>query len=615
MQNLKFWRTGNAIQSSFSSVDWLVTVFILLAGAFQFTHYTKTPDFVTDPGYPDLARAILEQHSYRFDFLPETTLPPGFPMILAFFGHWGGVRPASVFPIIAVSVVVGLVAAYGLLRHVEGRSLAAFSCLLLGSYPALFGFSTSLVFPEMPFFALSMVALLLALKTDGAEQSKTPIGWIVAFSIALVWTVLIRSVGIALLMGIVSWSAASYFVDRKLGLRRLKRFIAPLILGIATQVTWSVWAARHQVLEWKLPGYPQSYVSQLKVKDGQYPELGIAKLADIPPRVGRNIVMRAAGYTQILTHRYVSKFWSSPAIFGVAALIVMGLMNSIRNGGALYDWYFIWYEVIFLVWPWDIRERFLFPVVPLAALYVWRGMRQLRDYFARKPKLVGTYFILFGSLLSLVSAAFAGRSFTFPVQTDHMRGDHLQPVAATAFWMILASVGIAMVTSNGLHSALAAAHPFGRGTDAAVRWLKAVVTVAVALAVGSGVLGQLTLGRFNLHPDIAQQAFYPEIQASEWIATHESLDRVIMARDQDTVFHYTGRRVVWFPPISDPRVVMDGIKRHRVDVLVVAHHAESYWLPPEDTCFRLLQRAYGNAFHLIHQGANYQIFEVSRSAM
>jgi hypothetical protein len=67
---------------------------------------------------------------------------------------------------------------------------------------------------------------------------------------------------------------------------------------------------------------------------------------------------------------------------------------------------------------------------------------------------------------------------------------------------------------------------------------------------------------------------------------------------------------VWFPPISDPRVLMDGIRRFHVDVVVVAHHPDSYWRPPEDVCFQSLLHAYGSAFLLSHQGPDYWIFDV-----
>jgi len=83
-----------------------------------------------------------------------------------------------------------------------------------------------------------------------------------------------------------------------------------------------------------------------------------------------------------------------------------------------------------------------------------------------------------------------------------------------------------------------------------------------------------------------------------------------MARDAEFVFHYTYHRVVWFPPISDPAVLMNGIRRYGVGVILVVHHTANYWLPAEDACFQSLQQAYGNAFRLVHQGIDSWVYEV-----
>lgn len=56
---------------------------------------------------------------------------------------------------------------------------------------------------------------------------------------------------------------------------------------------------------------------------------------------------------------------------------------------------------------------------------------------------------------------------------------------------------------------------------------------------------------------------------------------------------------------------MDGIRRHNVGVLVVAHHSESYWLPPEDVCFRSLEQSDGSAFRVVDEGRDFRIFEIS----
>jgi hypothetical protein len=583
-------------------------------GVIQFACYPRAADFINDPGYPDLARSLLEQHSYQLNYLPMTTLPPGLPLILALVGRFWGLGPPVQFHVLAVSTTLGLIVAYKLLRRVEGRGLAATTCLLFGSSPLLFGFSTTIIFPEMPYFLASMLALWLAVKIDRAQPGKRQVTWILLLGIVLVMAVLIRSVGIALIVGLGTWIAASLAVVRETGRRRLKRFLLPLLLGAAAQFAWSAWAGRHEVLEWQLPGYPQSYMSQLKVKNGHYPELGMATLSDIPRRVERNLVTRTAGFGQIMTRRYISPFWSSPAVFGVLFLILLGLASSFRNAGELHDWYFLWYEAMFLVWPWDYRDRFVFPIVPLACLYLWRGVKVARDYSIRRPKAVGVCFILCGVVLGVASVAFARGILAVPVATDHPRGDHLQPLAAAFFWGMLAVAGLLLVR---LHSTREA-----RGDAPLSSWqtrianfedsvsLRFVAILALAVLVGYGIRLQLGKGRYNMWLDIKQQASYPLVEAADWIRTQEPANLVIMARDPGMFFHYTGRRVVWFPPISDPNVLMEGIRRHHVGAIIVMNPPSRYWLPTEDVCFQSLARAYGSAFRLSHWDPNFQVYEV-----
>ena len=608
-------RTTKVGSPSVSIADFAVYTYILLIGAFGLTHYIRTPDLWVDATYPDLARSILDQGSYQIRFLPQATLPPGFPLILALVGRFVGLSQGVLFRVIVVSAALGLIAAYELLRRVEGRGLAAASCLLFACSPALFSFNTTCVFPEMPFFLGSMFALLLALRVDHSEPGRALIGWELLLGFVLSLTVLIRSVGIALLVGLVTWSVTSLLLAPEVGRRRIRRFSIPLVLGLAAQLGWSAWSHRHQTLEWQLPGYPESYISQLKVKDGQEPELGLAHLTDLPGRVGRNLVMRTVSLGQMLTRRHVSLFWPSPAISGVIILIVTGLAFSLRNGGQLHDWYFLWYETIFLFWPWETRDRFLFPVVPLACLYLWRGVKAFKSNSIHHPKTVGLCIAVAGSFLSLSSATFAFRIATFSVDPQHMVSDRLQPFAATLFWGALAVGGLGTFlfysrrdSQGGGARALA---PFSRIVESkAPLPLRCIAILTVAILVGSGTEQIMARGRDNLNPDVSAQALYPEIEAAEWIRTHEPLDRVLMAREPEFVFHYTQRRVVWFPPISDPRVLMDGIRRFHVDVVVVAHHPDSYWRPPEDACFQSLLHAYGNAFLLSHQGPDYWIFDV-----
>jgi len=87
-----------------------------------------------------------------------------------------------------------------------------------------------------------------------------------------------------------------------------------------------------------------------------------------------------------------------------------------------------------------------------------------------------------------------------------------------------------------------------------------------------------------------------------------------MARHWPTVRHYAERKLIWFAPISDAGVLLEGIVKHGVDYVVVVKHSEPYYLPDDDYCFDRLLAAHVRAFRLVLERGNLRIFKVEKSA-
>ena len=120
----------------------------------------------------------------------------------------------------------------------------------------------------------------------------------------------------------------------------------------------------------------------------------------------------------------------------------------------------------------------------------------------------------------------------------------------------------------------------------------------------------MAIGHNRANLDATKESLYPELEASDWIRTHEPPNVVLMAREPEFVFHYAHDPTVWFPPISDAKVLMDGIRRYHVEFVVVARHQPSYWLPTEVYCFQALEQDYPGVFHLSHRGPDDSVYEV-----
>src|SRR5437870_4776592 len=139
-----------------------------------------------------------------------------------------------------------------------------------------------------------------------------------------------------------------------------------------------------------------------------------------------------------------------------------------------------------------------------------------------------------------------------------------------------------------------------------------VIALAVTLfLVVLGFIMQIQIGRANLSFDYLKLA---DVRAAKYVDLHLDKNAVVMAGHPDIVYHYCKRRVVWFPPISNPQVLMDGIQKHKVNFIVVIHRNVEYWLPPEHDCFKGLSEAYPGAFRLAYDDPSFNIYEVSNNA-
>ena len=595
------------IRRRFQYADLVVHSLILMLGIFQFLCYLRANDFWYDATYVELAKWILDKGRHVFSSNLETLYPPGFPLMLAIIGHFAGLTAAVTLRTMAISSTLALMATYEFLRRAEGRACGASACLLLGATWTMFTFGTRYVFSDIPYFAASAITLLMALWLDSESRSHRSFSFSPVLGAALVATLMMRSAGLALLVASCTWLGVSFLIGPKLGRRRLSFLGLPIVLGIVAQLAWAEWAGARQVVEWPVGGWPQPYTAQIMMKSGNEPDLGRAQLRDFPARIGRNLVSYAATFVELMEHKYVNPFWSSPAILGVLALLFIGLRSSIwPNGGELHDWYFGFYCAMYLVWPWDMEERFILPMIPLMALYVWRGVRACLKFPPLEPRITGLCCILCGLLLTVSSARVAvhdGRT--------HQRGAW-QPLLATGLWSVITLAGTGLLLNNlrtrTMHLVISL------NSETFLRRLRWIGAVAVVGLVSRGIMTQAMQARANLHFDVTKEPTFAEIEADKWIGQYEPQDRVVMARRIDLAFHYSGHRVIWFPPTANASVLMEGIQKYHVALIVVVDRPpDSYWRPADQACFQSLRVAYPSMFRLVHQGPGNRVFEVVAS--
>src|SRR5256886_12714729 len=159
--------------------------------------------------------------------------------------------------------------------------------------------------------------------------------------------------------------------DRGTAVHGFRVFLPAILLGIVTQFVWMHRGSNPP--DWPLPGYPESYGSQLKLKLGNYPELGFANATDVFSRVKTNVGERTAVLAEILTAHWIHRSYASLAVAIPLVLAVVGVADLPLwgAGGDILAWYFVGVGFIYILWSLQFQVRFLFPNTVIACLFIY----------------------------------------------------------------------------------------------------------------------------------------------------------------------------------------------------------------------------------------------------
>lgn len=135
----------------------------------------------------------------------------------------------------------------------------------------------------------------------------------------------------------------------------------------------------------------------------------------------------------------------------------------------------------------------------------------------------------------------------------------------------------------------------------------------VALAAFLGLARQWETAQANRRFAPEQHLQYARALAGQWLAANTPPTSVVMARQMAVIYHHSKRRAVWFAPISDVRVLMQGIQRLGVSYVIVAKGFNYYW-PSDAECMQALLAHYPRAFRVVHEAPRFSVFEVVGSA-
>ena len=586
------------------AVDAAVCAVLLLFGALQIIFVERTPDFHGDDVfYFDAARALIQHHFYGINGHPETNMPPGLSGLIALFCLTRMCSHVAILRIMAGLQTAGFLASYTFLRQVTSRFVAAVICLVLISSPIYFSASTETLAAYFPYFLATMLALYVArhIEVDAPQRAIAP--WTALLALLCIVSLMMASVAIALVGGLIIRAAILRYMARERGNHAGGAFAIAALVSIVAQGIWM--HRRPAPLEWPIAGYPRPYLQQLLVKSGNDPELGLATLGDFVARVVGNARDRTALLSQLTVHHWIDPRWASVLVAGTFALVVLGWLWSVRRtGGEVHDWYFAGHEFIYLLWPWALEYRFFLPVAPLACLYAWRGCRVVAAALRNRPRSLGVVWLP-------VSAALTVGAFMWIHQAESGPVTHqaAQAKVSLVVWVCsgLFAAWLAWRSNGWLVPVTARARRFSlAGWSGASS--RVVASGLVALLVVAGLVQQIDIARANTDPQSWSKRLSPDVKAGIWLRQHTDPHAIVMARQLPTTYHYSERHEVWFPPSANADLLMDGIRRLKVDYVVVVHRQDSYYLPPDDSCFDQLLRAYPKNFRLVFENPDFRVF-------
>jgi hypothetical protein len=616
-------RNREKVRAYFARADLIFSIVILVFGTSAILLRQRTSDFGgEDVFYADAAQSLLDHGVYGVGGHPETSQPPGLAGILALLFSMLGRSYAVCVGAMAVFEALGFVVAYEILRRRIPRLVAATICIVLLSSPLYFSWATRMVYPCFPYFFTTMGALLAAEEYEKAATTRSRIFLGIVLAAAVAASLLIATGTIALLGAMAAVVVSTSLMDWRMARTRLLKFLPVLLLGIAVQCFWM--NRKPAPMEWPLPGYPDAYRQQLKLKSGNYPELGMAKFADIPARVATNLMIEAELLVTLALPQGVNRTKLAVVIIPVI-LMGVGWAYSVRKsrGTSIVDWYFAGYESIYLLWSWTMEVRFLLPIAPLAFFYTWQGIVGIVRSSLAKPRLVGNVWFPAALLMTALSARSIHKHWALG-KTD------VSDVLMLPVWLISAVCAVWMAyTGHSIFSLEIFSkarkwlkRPLGSGQSSPrhlLRYSSYLFALSVMLI---GVGSDIRIARENLSTtDLVNsertgvvEILASEVEAGLWLRSNTPPDSVVMARHWPTVYHHSRRKSVWFPPISNPGILLEGIVKHAVDYVVVIKHDNPYYLPDDDYCFDRLLATRAENFRLVLQTGKLRIFEVHQSA-
>ena len=335
-----------------------------------------------DATYISLAKSLIERHDYTEIWNPllppHTQYPPIFPAVVA-LGLLANLDPLVGLKVLMIFISTGaMFASCVWLRRVTTSGIAFCAGFFVAISPEIIWLGQEVLSDHL-FWLFSMLALIAWQRADksSAEATGTTMATsaVVIATIATLAAYFTRAAGAPLLFAIFIW----------LVLRKQYRSVG-IVIAMSLPFIFAWWLRGHA---YGAGGYLAPFLSV----DPYNPALGKVTPSILVERVAEN----ATVYSSTHLSRLVFGSNRTGLIFGSAFAIAMiyGWAKRLRKP-ALPEFWLPIYLLLVILWPvaWA-GARFLFPIVPLLALYVGETIAELAKA-ASHPRIFAGALLLAG---------------------------------------------------------------------------------------------------------------------------------------------------------------------------------------------------------------------------
>ncbi len=360
----------------------VVAAIILIVAICYAVTLTSGHVFVNDDfaAYVMHARNLVEGHPYTdigyipnpdaMWLSPSSGYPPVYPAILAPI-YWLFGLNLHAFKIVTVFCFVGFLSVYAELIESEIGRVAAAILILLVSFNPVFWGQREFILSEFPYLLFLFGALLAIERVyAGLERDEIKIGRFVLVSALLYCAYGTRTIGVALIFGLIAADLVKF--------RRPSRFL--LCVLALTGFLIGVQA----LLLTSPKGYASAFHFSLQT-----------------------IAVNTIYYGKTLSYVWdngVSKAFQIVFALAFTVAATVGYLKSLWRERGAKEFYLLAYVAVLLAWNSEIGLRGLLPILPL---YFFYGLRECSRFLeaARLPVRV----IAAGAFVGIVAVSYAGK--------------------------------------------------------------------------------------------------------------------------------------------------------------------------------------------------------------